>query len=151
MHRLDSLRQPYIFLLNQVVDYSRSRDILNRMVNDREQALDAIFHALADRTRRDILSRLAEGDLSISELADAYDMSLVAVSKHIKVLERAELVETTREGRLRKCQMQFQPLQDVQQQLDFYMSFWSRQLDGLNGFVREVMESKPKHRRRKQL
>ena len=118
------------------------------MVNDREQALDLIFHALADRTRRDILRRLSERDLSISELADAYDMSLVAVSKHVKVLERAELLETTREGRLHKCQIQFEPLQEVQEHLDFYVRFWSQQLDGLNDFVRGVMDDRHKRRRK---
>src|ERR1700709_243126 len=101
------------------------------MVNNREAALDLTFHALADSTRRDILKRLAQGDLSISRLAETYDMSLVAVSKHIKVLEKAGLVAANKEGRVCHCAMRFESLALASEQLSFYMQFWSQQMDGL--------------------
>lgn len=119
------------------------------MVNNLDDSLDLVFHALADRTRRDILRRLAQGDLSISELAESYDMSLVAVSKHVKVLEKANLVETSKEGRLHRCVMRFEPLETASDQLKFYMKFWSDQMDGLEKFVDGVMNDEAKNRRRR--
>ncbi len=112
------------------------------MVNNREAVLDLAFHALADRTRRDILKRLAQGELSISQLAETYDMSLVAVSKHVKVLEKAGLVAATKEGRVHRCAMRFEPLAAASEQISFYMQFWSRQLEGLDLYVQGVMGSK---------
>src|SRR5277367_5910593 len=99
------------------------------MVNNREAVLDLTFHALADKTRRDMLKRLAKGDLSISQLAETYDMSLVAVSKHIKVLEKAGLVSATKEGRVNRCAMRFETLAAAADQISFYMQFWSQQLE----------------------
>src|SRR5205085_639364 len=93
------------------------REILNHMVDNDDESLDLVFHALADKTRRDILNRLATGELIISELAQSYDMSLTAVSKHIKVLEKAGLLTTTKEGRVHRCTMQFEPLQAASDQI----------------------------------
>jgi DNA-binding transcriptional ArsR family regulator len=109
------------------------------MVNNREAALDLVFHALADTTRRDILKRLAQEDLSISRLAETYDMSLVAVSKHVKVLEKAGLVATTKEGRVYRCVMRFEPLVAASDQISFYMRFWNQQLEGLDQYIQGVM------------
>jgi DNA-binding transcriptional ArsR family regulator len=114
------------------------------MVNNRETALDHIFHALADKTRRDILKRLAQGDSSISRLAETYEMSLVAVSKDIRVLEKAGLVSTSKEGRIYRCSMQFEPLTAASEQISFYMQFWSQQMDGLDRYVQGVMSNKQK-------
>jgi DNA-binding transcriptional ArsR family regulator len=97
------------------------------MVNEFEDYLDRIFHALADQTRRHILERLAERDLGIAEIAGTYDMSLVAVSKHVKVLERAGLVLTNKEGRVTRCMMRFEPLEPASQQIEFYKQFWRDQ------------------------
>lgn len=119
------------------------------MVNDREAVLDLAFHALADRTRRDILRRLAKGELSIARLAEAYDMSLVAVSKHIKVLENAGLVVATKEGRVRRCTMRFEPLAAASDEISFYMQFWSQQMEGLGQYVQGVMVGKKSKLKRK--
>lgn len=105
-------------------------DKLNRMVNEFEEYLDRIFHALADQTRRHILERLAERDLGIAEIAGTYDMSLVAVSKHIKVLENAGFVLTNKEGRVTRCIMRFEPLEPASQQIEFYKQFWRDQATG---------------------
>jgi DNA-binding transcriptional ArsR family regulator len=112
--------------------------ILNHMVHNSNSDLDAIFHALADKTRRDILARLAKGEQIISELARTYDMSLTAVSKHIKVLEKAGLVITTKEGRVHRCTMQFEPLEVASKQIDFYKQFWTQQLDVLDQYVQDL-------------
>jgi len=119
------------------------------MVNNREAVLDLAFHALADRTRRDILKRLAHGELSISRLAQTYDMSLVAVSKHIKVLEKAGLVAATKEGRVHRCTMRFETLVAASDELSFYMQFWSQQMEGLDQYVQGVMGSKKPQPKRK--
>jgi len=94
------------------------------MVYEFETELDRIFHAFADKTRRSILERLAERDHGIAELAAHYEMSLVAVSKHIKVLESAGLVVTVKEGRTTRCIMRFEPLEPASQQLEIYKQFW---------------------------
>lgn len=119
------------------------------MVNNRETVLDLAFHALADRTRRDILKRLAKGEMSISHLAQTYDMSLVAVSKHVRVLEKAGLVVATKEGRVNRCTMRFEPLIAASNQIAFYMQFWSQQMEGLDQYVQGVMESKKAQSKRK--
>jgi DNA-binding transcriptional ArsR family regulator len=120
------------------------------MVNNQESLLDLAFHALADRTRRDILKRLAEGELSISQLAQTYDMSLVAVSKHIKVLEKAGLVTASKEGRVTRCTMRFETLATASDQIAFYMQFWRQQLEGLDQYVQGVINEKhPPKRKRK--
>jgi len=121
------------------------------MVNNRELALDLAFHALADRTRRDILRRLAQGELSISRLAETYEMSLVAVSKHVRVLEKAGLVAATKEGRVNRCVMRFEPLAAASEEISFYMQFWSQQMEGLDQYVQGVMgRKKPQSKRGKQ-
>lgn len=114
-------------------------------LNDDE--LDLVFHALADRTRRHILARLAHEELVISELARTYDITLVAVSKHIKVLERAQLVVTNKEGRVHRCTMRFEPLEKASRQIDFYKKFWTKQLDGLDRYVQQVKKKEKKQRR----
>lgn len=116
------------------------------MVHNDEDALDLVFHALADRTRRDILTRLAAGELNISELALSYDMSLTAVSKHIKVLEKAGLVSTTKEGRVHRCTMQFEPLEAASDQIAYYKQFWERQLDGLDRFVSDARKRRKENK-----
>jgi len=119
------------------------------MVDNHEAALDLTFQALADRTRRDILKRLATGDMSISRLAETYDMSLEAVSKHVRVLEKAGLVSATKEGRVYRCSMRFETLAVASEQISFYMQFWSGQLEGLDRYVQGVMESQQQKSQRK--
>jgi DNA-binding transcriptional ArsR family regulator len=107
--------------------------------------LDAVFHALSDRTRRALLARLAAGPAMISELAAPFAMSFVAVSKHVRVLERARLVERTVTGRVHRCRLDAAPLEAAERWLDEYRSFWESALDALADYV----ESNDRKRARK--
>src|ERR1700750_1970214 len=89
-----------------------------------DQRLDATFSALADPTRRAILARLASGEASVTELAEPFAMSMPAISKHLKVLERAGLVVRGREAQWRPCRLQAAPLQDVAGWVEHYRRFW---------------------------
>jgi len=93
--------------------------------------LDEVFSALADPTRREILVVLAEGDRSVSELAEPFDVSLPAVSKHLSVLERAGLITREREGRVRRCTLEPEPLAGALEWIAQYGSFWEESLDSL--------------------
>jgi DNA-binding transcriptional ArsR family regulator len=99
------------------------------------RTLDATFGALADPTRRAILATLAGGPHTISSLAAPLPMSLVAVSKHISVLERAGLVARTRSGRSQVCTLSASPLRDAAAWLDSYHHFWTTRLDGLERYL----------------
>ena len=100
-----------------------------------ELALDGVFHALADGTRRQLLARLARGPASVGELAEPFAMSLPAVSKHLVVLREAGLIEQEKSGRLRTCHLNAAGMQDASQWLAFYEHFWSAQLDALEAFL----------------
>jgi DNA-binding transcriptional ArsR family regulator len=108
--------------------------------------LNTTFAALADPTRRAILARLASGDASVTELAEPFDMSLPAVSKHLKVLERAGLIARSREAQWRPCRLQPAPLKDVSDWLDRYRLMWEERFDRLDAYLREL-QSKPKKER----
>jgi DNA-binding transcriptional ArsR family regulator len=99
--------------------------------------LDNTFSALSDPTRRAIMSKLAEGELPIMELASPFDMSLPAVSKHIRVLEKAGLVIRKKQGRVHYCRLNAQPLRDAAKWLAFYQKFWDAKLDSLASFLEE--------------
>src|SRR5262244_2179648 len=94
--------------------------------------LNTTFAALADPTRRAILARLASGEASVMELAEPFDMSLPAVSKHLKVLERAGLISRGREAQWRPCRLQPEPLKDVADWVDYYRRFWEQSFDRLD-------------------
>jgi DNA-binding transcriptional ArsR family regulator len=98
---------------------------------DQSLATDAVFQALASGARRDMLGRLAEGDLTVGELADPLTMTLAAASKHIKVLERVGLVRQTVIGRRHLCRLEVEPLASVAAWLQFYERFWNGRLDAL--------------------
>jgi DNA-binding transcriptional ArsR family regulator len=120
------------------------------MVN-RQSKLDATFAALADPTRRAIVARLARGDTSVGELARPFDMSAPAISKHLRVLERAGLLRQRREGRLRRCLLQPNPLQTAASWIEQYRSDWTRRLDALAAFLEQSDRSRqptPKEIRR---
>lgn len=102
-----------------------------------DERLDAVFHALADRTRRALLSRLRRGGASISELASPFEMSLPAVSKHVRVLERAGLVQRSVEGRVHRCTIDAAPLEDIQAWVEHYRVFWEDTLAALAQHVEE--------------
>lgn len=94
-------------------------------------SLDSVFSALADPTRRAIVARLAEGEASVSELAQPFAVSLPAVTKHLAVLERAGLLEHHKEGRVRHCRLVTAPIRDAESWLSSYREFWERRLDSL--------------------
>ena len=109
--------------------------------------LSATFSALADPTRRAILARLALGEASVNELAEPFEMSLPAVSKHLKVLERAGLIARGREAQWRPCRLQAGPLKDVADWVEHYRRFWEQSFDRLGrlpeGAARQGKEKWP--------
>jgi DNA-binding transcriptional ArsR family regulator len=105
--------------------------------------LDRTFAALADPTRRAILARLASGQASVTELAAPFTMSLPAVSKHLKVLERAGLVARGRRAQWRPAQLQAEPLHEVADWLADYRRFWEERLDRFDEYLRELQASEP--------
>ena len=102
--------------------------------------LNATFAALADPTRRAILARLASGEASVSELAVPFEMSLPAVSKHLKVLERAGLITRGRAAQWRPCRLEAAPLKDAADWLEEYRRFWEESFDRLEDYLRELQE-----------
>ena len=105
--------------------------------------LSLTFAALADPTRRAILARLSQGESSVKELAEPFAMSLPAVSKHLKVLERAGLITRGREAQWRPCRLDPGPLQDVSQWLEHYSRFWDQSLGRLDEMLREIKAKPP--------
>ncbi len=97
--------------------------------------LDATFSALADPTRRAILARLAREEITVSQLADPFPISLPAISKHLRVLERAGLVRQVKEGRVRHCRLVAEPMRDAVEWIERYRGFWEQQLDALAGYL----------------
>ena len=104
------------------------------------ERLDATFSALADPTRRAILARLALGETSVSELASPFEMSMPAISKHLKVLERAGLIERGREAQWRPCRLAAAPLKDASNWLDHYRRFWEESFDRLEEYLRQLQK-----------
>jgi DNA-binding transcriptional ArsR family regulator len=102
--------------------------------------LSITFAALADPTRRAILARLASGEASVTELADPFEMSLPAVSKHLKVLERAGLIARSREAQWRPCQLEARPLKDAAEWIEHYRRFWSETFDRLDRYLDKLKD-----------
>nr|WP_314261503.1 metalloregulator ArsR/SmtB family transcription factor [uncultured Devosia sp.] len=100
--------------------------------------LSTTLAALADPTRRAILARLAEGEASVNELAEPFDMTLAAVSKHIKVLEGAGLVSRGRQAQWRPCKLEATPMREVAALVDFYRRFWEQNLDQLDAYLKTL-------------
>jgi DNA-binding transcriptional ArsR family regulator len=115
------------------------------MARDR---LSVTFAALADPTRRAILARLALGETSVTELAEPFDMTLPAVSKHLKVLQRAGLIARGREAQRRPCRIEAAALKDVDDWLDHYRRFWDQSFDRLDEYL-HMLQAKEKKRGRK--
>lgn len=103
-----------------------------------DERLDRTFAALADPTRRAILARLASGDASVTELAAPFDMSLPAVSKHLKVLERAGLISRGRERQWRPARLDAGPIEEVAEWADRYRRFWDERYDRLDEYLEEL-------------
>ena len=102
------------------------------------QQLDATFSALADPTRRAILARLSTGEASVKELAQPFDMSLPAISKHLKVLERAGLISRGRAAQWRPCRLEASPLKDAADWIERYRRFWDESFDRLDEYLRQL-------------
>jgi DNA-binding transcriptional ArsR family regulator len=105
--------------------------------------LSSTLSALADPTRRAILARLARGEASVKELAQPFDMSLPAVSKHLKVLEKAGLISRGREAQWRPCRLEAEPLRDLAAWLENYRSFWDESLDRLEAYLKKLQQGDP--------
>lgn len=112
-------------------------------------SLSATFAALSDPTRRAILARLASSQATVTEIAEPFDMSLPAISKHLRVLERAGLVERGRDAQWRPCRLRAAPLRDVDAWLERYRRFWEGRFDRHGAYGRDVdrKEGKPARRR----
>jgi DNA-binding transcriptional ArsR family regulator len=107
--------------------------------------LTETFAALADPTRRAILARLASGEASVTELAEPFKMSLPAVSKHLKVLERAGLIARSREAQWRPCRLEASPLKDVSDWVAHYRKFFDESFDRLDDYLEELKKKEKKH------
>lgn len=116
--------------------------------------LSATFAALADPTRRAILGRLASGETSVTELAEPFDMTLPAVTKHLKVLERAGLIARGRDAQWRPCRLRAAPLKEAAGWIDAYRQHWEQRLDRLDAYVqrlqtKDIAHTKPTTQSRK--
>jgi DNA-binding transcriptional ArsR family regulator len=114
-------------------------------MNDR---LSETFGALADPTRRAILARLASGEASVTEVAEPFAMSMPAISKHLKVLERAGLIARGREAQWRPCRLQAGPLQDVAGWVEHYRRFWEESFDRLEDYLQELKRHDAKNKKK---
>ncbi len=118
-----------------ILDFGCSQTILNHMVKYSDDALDAVFGALSDPTRRAILLRLTDGEVQVTELARPFGMSLAAVSKHLRVLERAGLIRRRVDGRIHRFHVNPEPLENAQAWIEAHRKFWQQQLDSLGEFL----------------
>lgn len=112
------------------------------MVNYFSESLDRSLYALSDPTRRAILARISQGEISVSELAEPFDMSLAAVSKHLQVLERAKFLKKTKNGRTITCKATLSPLNEVTELLEDLKKYWNKQLDSLEEYLANNTEGK---------
>ena len=112
--------------------------------------LSATFAALADPTRRAILARLASGETSVTELAEPFDISLPAVSKHLKVLERSGLIARGRDAQWRPCRIEGKPLGEATDWLENYRQFWEGSFQRLDALLEELQATEKKRKRSKQ-
>ena len=120
------------------------------MTTTTAERLDRTFGALADPTRRAILARLAKGEASVTELAEPFEMSLPAVSKHLKVLEHAGLISRGRERQLRPARLRAAPLKEVAAWTDRYRRFWDERYDRLDEYLDELQGRGRGHGARKE-
>ncbi len=117
----------------------------NHMVTNGDN-LDLTFAALADPIRRAILARLARGEATVGQLARPFDVSRPAISKHLRVLERAGLVQRTRDGRISRCELDAEPMREAADWVERYREFWERQLDSLSRYLEEAPTKKEEPR-----
>ena len=118
------------------------QSVYNEMSSDH---LSTVFSALADPTRRAILKRLSSGEATVTELAAPFEMSLPAVSKHLKVLERAGLISRGRDAQWRPCRLKAQPMKDAVDWLEEYRRFWEERFDRLDEYLAELQGKEGNH------
>lgn len=111
--------------------------------------LSTTFAALADPTRRAILTRLSSGAASVMELAEPFEISLPAISRHLKVLENAQLIARGRDAQWRPCRLKARPLKEAVDWLEHYRSFWEQSFDRLDDYLRELQAREQKHERKR--
>jgi len=126
-----------------MVDIRRARRIFNHMVDNSPESLDAVFHALADPTRRAMLRELADRPRTVGELAAPFAISLAGASKHIQVLERAGLIERQVQGRVHTCRLDPRPLHAGAEWIRHYERFWTGRLDALEALLKADDAGKP--------
>ncbi|WP_404934643.1 ArsR/SmtB family transcription factor [Nitratireductor sp. L15S-10] len=107
-------------------------------------ALSATFSALADPTRRAMLARLAEGEATVNELAEPFEMTLPAISKHLKVLEKAGLVSRGKHAQFRPCRLEAGPLKDIAGWVETYRRYWEASFDRLDNYLEEIQKEQPR-------
>lgn len=107
--------------------------------------LSATFSALADPTRRAILARLAGGETTVTELAKPFQMTMPAITKHLKVLEKAGLITRGKEAQWRPCRLDAAPLHDVSDWLEHYRKFWEQSFDRLESYLKEIQKKEQDH------
>jgi DNA-binding transcriptional ArsR family regulator len=105
--------------------------------------LSTTFSALADPTRRAILASLTKGEQTVSDLAEPFDMTMPAITKHLKVLEKAKLIERTRQAQYRPCRLKPEPLKDIDEWISEYRKFWEASFDRLDDYLHKL-QSKQK-------
>lgn len=115
------------------------------MVEQNAPALDAVFHALSDTTRRAMLRRLTAGEATVGDLAEPFPMSLAAASKHIRVLEDAGLIRRTVQGRSHICRLEAAPMHAGQEWISHFQRFWSERLDALEAILNAEDQHKGDH------
>ena len=129
-----------MYLTNELINWQ-----VNHMAAD---PLSVTFAALADPTRRAILARLASGECSVTELAEPFDMSMPAVSKHLRVLERAGLIARARDAQWRPCRIEAGPLKQVAEWTERYRHIWEQRLDRLDSYLQELKAKEKRHGRK---
>ena len=111
--------------------------------------LSQLFAALADPTRRAILARLSKGEATVNELAEPFDITLPAISKHLKVLEKVGLIERTRNAQYRPCRLQAAPLKDAADWIGYYRQYWEESFDRLDAYLKTVTSRQGKPRKKR--
>lgn len=107
--------------------------------------LSSTFHALADPTRRAILSSLTTGEKTVSDLAEPFEMSMPAITKHLKVLEKAKLIERSRQAQYRPCHLQPEPLKDIDEWMEQYRKFFEASFDRLDDYLKQIQTKEDNH------
>ncbi len=103
-----------------------------------QDQLSTTFHALADPTRRAILASLTTGEKTVSDLAEPFDMTMPAITKHLKVLEKAKLIERSKQAQYRPCHLNPEPLKDIDKWMEQYRKFWEASFDRLDDYLQQL-------------